>query len=116
MFLNEARAVLDRLETGVERASIAASQGLNRLRLGGTDAALVWFLPPVIDQFRKRFADIRLPLTEVSASKQQVQELLRHRIDVAFFSPSNFGGRCGLANAVLRRCVRCAACRLATGG
>lgn len=87
VFLDEARAVLDRLETGVERASIAASQGLNRLRLGGIDAALVWFLPPVIDQFRKRFADIRLPLTEVSASKQQVQELLRHRIDVAFFRP-----------------------------
>jgi len=87
VFLDEVRAVLDRLETGVERASIAASQGLNRLRLGGIDAALVWFLPPVIDQFRKRFADIRLPLTEVSASKQQVQELLRHRIDVAFFRP-----------------------------
>jgi DNA-binding transcriptional LysR family regulator len=87
VFLDEARAVLDRLETGVERASIAASQGLNRLRLGGIDAALVWFLPPVIDRFRKRFADIRLPLTEVSASKLQVQELLRHRIDVAFFRP-----------------------------
>lgn len=100
VFLDEARAVLDRLETGAERASIAASQGLNRLRLGGIDAALVWFLPPVINQFRKRFADIRLPLTEVSASKQQVQELLRHRIDVLLFSPSNFGGRGGLAKTV----------------
>lgn len=87
VFLDEARAVIERLNTGVERASDAASEGLNRLRLGGIDAALVWFLPPVMEQFRKRFPDIRLPLTEVSASKQQVQELLRHRIDVAFFRP-----------------------------
>lgn len=87
VFLDEARAVIERLNTGVERASIAASEGLNRLRLGGIDAALVWFLPPVMDRFRKRFPEIRLPLTEVSASKQQVQELLSHRIDVAFFRP-----------------------------
>ena len=40
VFLDEARAVLERLDAGVERASIAASQGLNRLRLGGIDAAL----------------------------------------------------------------------------
>lgn len=87
VFLDEARAVLDRLEVGVEAARRAATEGLDRLRLGGIDAALVWFLPPVIEAFRRSFPEVRLPLTEVAASNQQIQDLQRHRIDLAFFRP-----------------------------
>jgi len=79
--------MLDRLDAGVNRARQAATEEMQRLRIGGIDAALVWFLPPVIDTFRAAHPGIHLPLTEVSASAQQVQELLRHRVDVAFFRP-----------------------------
>ncbi len=87
VFLNEARIVLERLENGVEAAREAAKSGLDRVRIGGIDAALIWFLPAVINDFRRSFPDVFLPLTEVTASDTQVQELLRHRIDVAFFRP-----------------------------
>jgi DNA-binding transcriptional LysR family regulator len=87
VFLQECRALLDGLEEGVDRARKAATEEMQRLRIGGIDAALVWFLPPVIEAFRRAYPGLHLPLTEVSASSQQVQELLRHRIDVAFFRP-----------------------------
>lgn len=87
VFLDEVRQIVDRLDLAVDTAREAAHSGLERLRIGGIDAALVWFLPPVINSFRRSYPGLHLPLTEVSASAQQVQELLRHRIDVAFFRP-----------------------------
>ena len=87
VFLGEVREILERLDRGVEKAREANRSGLNRLRIGGIDAALVWFLPPVIEEFRRRHPTIHLPLTEVTASVHQVQELLRHHVDVAFFRP-----------------------------
>lgn len=87
VFLEETRANLDRLDSSVALARHAATEEMQRLRIGGIDAALVWFLPPVIEAFRAAHPGIHLPLTEVSASAQQVQELLRHRVDVAFFRP-----------------------------
>lgn len=85
VFLEEARAVLDRAETAVETARAAADSGFERLRIGGIDAALVWFLPPVLRELRAAYPEVRVPLTEVTASAEQVLELLRHRVDVAFF-------------------------------
>jgi DNA-binding transcriptional LysR family regulator len=87
VFLGEVREVLARLDRGVEEAREANRSGLNRLRIGGIDAALVWFLPPVIEEFKRRHPTVHLPLTEVTASVHQVQELLRHHVDVAFFRP-----------------------------
>ena len=85
VFLDEARAVLGRADEAVETARAAAASGLSRLRVGGIDAALVWFLPPVLARFRARFPAVHAPLTEVTASAEQGLELLRHRIDVGFF-------------------------------
>ncbi|PZP07296.1 MAG: hypothetical protein DI607_13860, partial [Sphingomonas hengshuiensis] len=85
VFLDEARAVLGRADEAVETARAAAASGLSRLRVGGIDAALVWFLPPVLAGFRARFPAVHAPLTEVTASAEQGLELLRHRIDVGFF-------------------------------
>jgi DNA-binding transcriptional LysR family regulator len=85
VFLNEARAVLERADAAVETARAAAAGGLSRLRIGGIDAALVWFLPPVLARFRARFPGVHAPLTEVTASVEQGFELLRHRVDVGFF-------------------------------
>ena len=87
VFLDEVRAVLDRLDKGVEAARCAATSELERLRIGGIDAALVWFLPPILKRMHKQFPSLHLPLTEVNASTEQVRELLRHRVDVAFFRP-----------------------------
>ncbi|MFQ6553557.1 LysR family transcriptional regulator [Aestuariibius insulae] len=87
VFLDESRAVLSRLDLAVDRAGAAASSGLDRLRIGGIDAALVWFLPPIFTAFQKRHPGIRLQLTEVSASAVQLEELVRHRIDLCFFRP-----------------------------
>lgn len=85
VFLDEARAVLTRAGDAVDAARAAADSGLQRLRIGGIDAALVWFLPPMLGEFRKRFPEVYLPLTEVTASAEQGLELLRHRVDVGFF-------------------------------
>ncbi len=87
VFLSEVRDVLARLDRGIEQAREANLSGLNRLRIGGIDAALVWFLPPVIENFKRLHPTIHLPLTEVTASLFQVRELLRHHVDVAFFRP-----------------------------
>lgn len=87
VFLEEARGVLDQLDQAVDTARAAAQSGFDRLRIGGIDAALVWFLPPIFKAFHARHPGIRLPLTEVSASAIQVDELSRHRIDLAFFRP-----------------------------
>ncbi|MEM9797156.1 MAG: LysR substrate-binding domain-containing protein [Pseudomonadota bacterium] len=87
VFLDEARAVLGQLDAGVAAARDAAEAGLDRLRIGGIDAALAWFLPPVFEAFRARHPGIRLTLTEVSASALQVEALERHHIDLAFFRP-----------------------------
>lgn len=87
VFLEEVRQTMARLDKAIEAARAAEHSGLKRLRIGGIDAALVWFLPPVINRFRRDYPSLHLPLTEVSASAQQVQELLRHHIDIAFFRP-----------------------------
>ncbi len=87
VFLGEVREIFSRLDRAVEQAREANNSGLNRLRIGGIDAALVWFLPAVIEQFRQRHPTVHLPLTEVTASRHQVRELLRHHVDVAFFRP-----------------------------
>lgn len=87
VFLTEVQQTLDRLDGAIEAAREAATSGLNRLRIGGIDAALVWFLLPVISSFRKAYPALHLQLTEVTASTKQVHELLRHRVDVSFFRP-----------------------------
>lgn len=87
VFVNEAKAVLARLDEAIEATRAAADEGLQRIRIGGIDAALIWFLPPVIQAFRKEFPNVWLPLTEVSASAEQAIEIVRHRVDVAFFRP-----------------------------
>ena len=87
VFLEECRGVLERLDIAVDLASAAAHSGLDRLRIGGIDAALVWFLPPVFSAFRRQHPGIRLQLTEVSSSLTQVDELARHRVDLCFFRP-----------------------------
>lgn len=85
VFLDEARAVLSRADDAVAAARETAASGLARLRVGGIDAALVWFLPPVLARFRAAFPEVRVPFTEVTASAEQGLELQRHRIDVGFF-------------------------------
>jgi len=85
VFLDEARAVLGRADEAMEAARTAAASGFPRLRVGGIDAALVWFLPPVLRDFRTAFPGVHVPLTEVTASAEQPLELLRHRVDAAFF-------------------------------
>ncbi|GFE67046.1 LysR family transcriptional regulator [Litoreibacter roseus] len=87
VFLEECRAVLDRLDAAVDRAGAAALSGLDRLRIGGIDAALVWLLPPIFAAFQKQHPGIRLNLTEVTGSLAQLDELSRHRIDLCFFRP-----------------------------
>ncbi|KIT16247.1 LysR family transcriptional regulator [Jannaschia aquimarina] len=87
VFLTEARNLLDRLDAAIAETRAVAERGLDRLRIGGIDAALAWFLPPVFEAFRSRHPGIRLTLTEVSASAQQVEALERHHIDLAFFRP-----------------------------
>jgi len=87
VFLDEARAVLDQLDAAVEKATIAAHSGFDNLRIGGIDAAVVWFLPPILKAFHTLHPGIQLRLTEVAASGIQVEELSRHHIDLAFFRP-----------------------------
>ncbi|PSL20100.1 LysR family transcriptional regulator [Shimia abyssi] len=87
VYLEEVQAVLAQLERAVEKATIAAHSRFDNLRIGGFDAALIWFLPPILHQFQALHPGIQLRLTEGAASGIQIDELSRHHIDLAFFRP-----------------------------
>ena len=87
VFLKEVHATLACLENGVRQAELAADSRFERLRIGGIDAALIWYLPPVIEAFKARLPNLSLPMTEVSGSDEQITNLQSHRIDLAFFRP-----------------------------
>lgn len=89
VFLEGVRETLDTLEKGIASANAAATNRLARLRIGGIDEALIWFLPPILRTFKNEFPSVLMPMTEASSSDEQIQSLESHRIDIAFFRPPN---------------------------
>ena len=87
VFLESVRDTLNTLENGVSAAGAAAKSRLERLRIGGIDGALVWYLPPILEKFTTKFPTVSLPMTEASSSEDQINSLESHRIDIAFFRP-----------------------------
>lgn len=99
VFLESVRDTLSTLENGVSAAGVAANNRLDRLRIGGIDGALIWFLPPILTRFRAQFPDISMPIMEASSSDDQINALESHRIDIAFFRPPT--ARPGIQHEVL---------------
>jgi|TARA_B110000879_G_scaffold6858_1_gene8765 DNA-binding transcriptional LysR family regulator len=88
VFLESVRNTLNTLENGVSAASAAAENRLDRLRIGGIDGALIWYLPPILKKFTAKFPSVSLTMTEATSSEDQIKRLESHHIDIAFFRPT----------------------------
>lgn len=87
VFLEGVRDTLSTLECGISAASAAADNRLDRLRIGGIDGALIWYLPPILRDFTAKFPSVSPTMTESSSSADQIDSLESHHIDIAFFRP-----------------------------
>lgn len=99
VFLEGVRDTLDTLDKGMLAAKEAAEARFERLRIGGIDEGLIWYLPPILPAFRAKIPTVLMPMTESSSSSEQIQSLESHRIDIAFFRPPT--ARPGLKHEVL---------------
>jgi DNA-binding transcriptional LysR family regulator len=99
VFLDGVRETLNTLENGISAANVAAKTRFERLRIGGIDEALIWYLPSILAEFKAKFPTVSMPITESSSSAEQIQSLESHRIDIAFFRPPTV--RAGLKHEVL---------------
>ena len=83
IFLEEARATLERAEQAAERARKAAHGELGRLRIGFVSSAALEIVPAIVVAFRKQFPEVSLDLQNVR-TVSQVEGLLEKTIDIGF--------------------------------
>jgi DNA-binding transcriptional LysR family regulator len=83
VFLDEARRIRAMSEDAVRRAVRADKGEIGRLAMGYIGSANYSVLPPVVREFRRRFPNIDLSLTEMNTS-HQLEALLDGRIQVGF--------------------------------
>ncbi len=69
VFLNEARAVLQRAEEAVERARIAANGGRAELHIGYAPSPTVRLMPPTLRAFQVQFPKVRVRLHDLSTEE-----------------------------------------------
>jgi DNA-binding transcriptional LysR family regulator len=82
VFLPECKRVLLQAEGAVQAAKQAGAGYLGRIRLGFVDNALWSLLPPLIREFRARFAEVDLDLLPLDRTAQ-IAALEDHAIDIA---------------------------------
>src|SRR5262245_40033733 len=82
-FLDEARALLERIAHAVESARRAERGELGSLRIGYVPAMVSTGLPEIVRRFRKRFPGVDVRLQEMNPA-MQVDALLAERVDVGF--------------------------------
>jgi len=83
VFYNEAREILHRADSAVERAQRASSGESGRLTVGLCGPVTAFCLPKAIRMFRKQFPAVSLALREYVPA-EQVDALLEGRIDMGF--------------------------------
>lgn len=84
-FLEEARRTLDDAERAKIAARRAALGKTGRLRVGYVDGAVFFCLPAILRQYRERYPEVDLQITEMSRRRQQ--KALEHgELDVGFYA------------------------------
>ncbi len=101
-FLAEARRMLAAAEEAVRRAVRADKGEIGSLAVGFIGSANYSVLPPVIREFRRRFPDVELSLTEMNTSNQ-IEALRTGRMQVGFLRPPPGIEESGLATAPVYR-------------
>ena len=86
IFLDEARAILERTTRAVELTKAAYRGEVGRLTVGFLAATAYTLLPPVLREFSARFPAVSLDLREL-AMPQQFEALRRADIDVGLVRP-----------------------------
>lgn len=83
VFLNEARAVLDRAGEAVDRVRRAERGEIGRLRVGFVSTAALETVPAMVVAFRRRYPDVALDLLN-HRTVSQIHALLDKSIDIGF--------------------------------
>ena len=83
LFLEEARATLERADEALQRARSSEQDDIPWLRIGGVDTATAGLLPKVIRDFRKKFPTVDLRVGEMLTAPA-LEALLNHHLDIAF--------------------------------
>lgn len=86
VFLAEARQIITMSEEAVRRTIRADRGEIGRLAMGFIGSANYSVLPQVIREFRRRFQDVEITLTEMNTS-HQIEAFLNGRIQVGFLRP-----------------------------
>jgi len=101
-FLVEARRMLATAEEAVRRAVRADRGEIGSMAVGFIGSANYSVLPPVIREFRRRFPEVELSLTEMNTSNQ-IEALRAGRIQAGFLRPPPGSEAAGLAVAPVFR-------------
>jgi DNA-binding transcriptional LysR family regulator len=86
VFLAEARQIITMSEEAVRRTIRADRGEIGQLAMGFIGSANYSVLPQVIREFRKRFQEVEITLTEMNTS-HQIEAFLNGRIQVGFLRP-----------------------------
>jgi DNA-binding transcriptional LysR family regulator len=86
IFLEEARAILERAGRAVDLTRAAYRGEVGRLTVGFLAASAYTLLPPVLREFRSRFPGVALELRELLMA-QQHEALRRADIDIGMLRP-----------------------------
>lgn len=85
VFLKGCYALMEDLEETVRQARKAHRGELGTLAIGYTDFAISGALPRILDGFRRAYPEIDIELT-YGSTRQQLDELMLRKIDVAFLT------------------------------
>ncbi len=101
VFLDEASAVLERLEVGVAAARAAAMDGSGEIHVGYAPSLTVRILPPTIRAFQAEFPKVKVKLHDMS-SEEMLEGLRSGKLDFAFMLDSKVKSLPGLRFKGLR--------------
>lgn len=83
LFRDEAIQVIEQFNTSMERWKLIKEGFKGLLKIGFVGSAMEGFLPPLIAQFTKENADIKLHFDELN-NERQLQALSQGKLDVGF--------------------------------
>lgn len=89
IFLQEAKAILDRSELARKRIEELSKATSSVLAIGYNEPALNTFLPELLRRCRRRFPEMRLKLQELETG-EQLELLRRGKLDIGFMRPFGF--------------------------
>ncbi|EDY83683.1 hypothetical protein VDG1235_3310 [Verrucomicrobiia bacterium DG1235] len=87
VFLDEASAVLERLEVGVAAARAAAEDGSGEIHVGYAPSLTVKILPPTIRAFQAEYPKVKVKLYDMS-TEEMLDGLRSGKLDFAFMLES----------------------------